>query len=135
MDYNGTVYKLILFLHLLAVVSAFGPLFLYSSFARVGNTAQVARIHMRMAFPALVLLWVLGMGLLGMSEDLFEVSQTWILLSLLVWVVLVAVSWFMIRPALRDDGEGARSRLAAGIGVTHLGLVAGLLLMVFKPGL
>ena len=135
MDFNGTFYKLILVLHILAVIAAFGPLFLYTSLSRAGNTAQIARMHMRMAFPALVLLFVFGMGLIGMSEDLFEVSQTWILVSLLIWVVLVAVSWFMIRPALRDDSEGTRSRLAAGIGVTHLGMVVALLLMVFRPGL
>ena len=63
-----------------------------------------------MAFPALVLLFVFGMGLIGMSEDLFEVSQTWILVSLLIWVVLVAVSWFMIGPrsvtTAREPGAG-----------------------------
>ena len=45
------------------------------------------------------------------------------------------VSWFLIRPALTDTGATARSRMASGIGVTHLLLVVILYLMVFKPGI
>ena len=51
-----------------------------------------------------------------------------------MWVILVVVSWFLIRPSLTDTSERARSMLGAGIGITHLGLVVLLCLMVFKPG-
>jgi hypothetical protein len=47
----------------------------------------------------------------------------------------MVVSWFLIRPSLTDTSEAARSKLAMGSGVTHLLLVVGLYLMVFKPGL
>ena len=87
-----------------------------------------------MSLPALVLTWVFGMGLVGMSEDNFEMSQTWIVLSLLGWVAAVAVSWFLIRPSLGDDSESARSKLAAGVGASHLIAVVVLYLMIFKPG-
>ena len=50
------------------------------------------------------------------------------------WVAAVAVSWFLIRPSLGDHSESARSKLAAGIGVTHLIVVVVIYLMVFKPG-
>jgi hypothetical protein len=90
---------------------------------------------MRSAFPALIALMVLGMGLVGLSDDNYTFGQLWIVLSLVLWAVLVAVSWFMIRPALSDGSEAARSRLAAGIGITHLGMAIGVFLMVFKPGL
>ena len=125
MDFNGTLYKILLVLHILAVIGAFGPLFMYGAMSRAGDTSEAARLHMRSAFPAL----------LGLSDGNYEFGQTWIILSLVLWVVLAAVSWFMVRPALVDTSDAARSRLAAGIGITHLGMVVGLILMVFKPGL
>lgn len=122
-------------LHILAAIVAFGPLFLYPGLRKAGETATIASLHMRMAFPALILLWVLGMGLAGMSEGVYEVSQLWLSLSIVNWVLLVAVSWFLIRPAITDASQAAVARLAAGTGLTHLGLVVGLAIMIWKPGL
>jgi hypothetical protein len=130
----STGYQILGLLHILTAITAFGPLFLYTGLRKAGQTQVIAGLHMRLVFPSLVLLWVLGMGLAGMSEDLYEVSQTWLVLAILVWVVLVAVSWFMIKPALDDTSEAATSKLMAGVGITHLGLVIGLVLMVWKPG-
>ncbi len=127
-------YRIMSLLHLLSAVVAFGPLFLYPGLRKAGETQTLAAMHMRMVFPALVLLWVLGMGLAGMSEDAYELSQTWLSLSILNWVVLIAVSWFLIRPSITDTSESATARLAAGTGITHLGLVVGLILMIWKPG-
>lgn len=128
-------YRLMALLHIAAAIVAFGPIMLYPSLRRTGETQAIAASHMRLTFPALVLLWVIGMGLAGMSEDAYELKQTWLALSIVVWVILVAVSWFLIRPALTDASDGARSKLAAGVGITHLGLVVGLVLMIWKPGL
>ncbi len=127
-------YRLMSFLHILAAVAAFGPLFLYPGLRRNGETTTIASLHMRLVFPALVLLWVLGMGLVGMSKDNYELTQSWLTLSILNWVVLVVISWFFIRPAISDTSELATARLSAGVGLTHLGLLVGLLLMVWKPG-
>lgn len=132
---DTTGYRIMAMLHILAAIVAFGPLFLYPGLRKAGETSTLAAMHMRLTFPALVVLWVLGMGLAGMSEDAYELSQTWLVLSILNWVVLIAVSWFLIRPAIADTGESATARLAAGTGITHLGLVIGLVLMVWKPGL
>jgi hypothetical protein len=88
-----------------------------------------------MVLPALALVWVLGMGLIGTSDSVWEMSQTWVVLSLIGWVVLMLVSWFLIRPGLTDTGDQARAKMASGIGVTHVLLVVLLYLMVFKPGL
>lgn len=128
-------YRLMALAHILAAVVAFGPLFLYPSLRKAGETQAIAATHVRMTLPALVVLWVLGMGLAGMSEDAYEMSQLWLALSLVNWAILVAVSWFLIRPAITDRSDTAQSRLAAGVGITHLGLVVGLVLMVWKPGL
>jgi len=130
----STGYQIVGFLHIMAAVVAFGPLFIYPSMQRAGAGAEVAKLHLRMCLPALVLVWVLGMGLVGMSDDNFEMSQTWIVLALIVWVALLVVSWFLIRPSLSDPSEQARAKLAAGIGATHLLVVIAVYLMVFKPG-
>ena len=130
----STGYQLLGYLHVLAVIVAFGPLFIYPSMHRAGATQALAKLHVRLMLPALTLVWVIGMGLVGVSDNIWELSQTWILLSLIAWVVLMLVSWFLIRPAINDTGETARSRLAAGVGITHLLLVVVLYLMIFKPG-
>ena len=130
----GTGYQIVALLHILSAVVPFGPLFLYPGLRKAGETQTIAATHMRMTFPALILLWVLGMGLAGMSEDAYKMSQTWLALSLVNWVILVAVSWFLIRPSITDASDSAKAKLAAGTGITHLGLVIGLALMIWKPG-
>lgn len=135
LTFNDTPYRIMGLLHILSAVVAFGPLFLYPTLRKAGQTTTIAGLHMRIVFPALVLMWVLGMGLSGMSDGLFELSQAWLALSILVWVVLVVVSWFMIKPALDDTSDAATSKLMAGVGIHHLGLVVGLILMIWRPGL
>jgi uncharacterized membrane protein len=127
-------YQLLGLLHILSVIAAFGPLFIYPSMLRAGAATDVARWHLRLSLPALVLVWVFGMGMVGTSDDLIKMSDGWIVASLLLWVTLVLVSWFLVRPSLTDTGERARSMLSAALGITHLGLVVLLWLMVFKPG-
>jgi uncharacterized membrane protein len=129
---NG--YDVFQLLHILSVIAAFGPLFIYPSLVRAGAGAEVAKWHLRLSLPALVLAWVFGMAMIGMSDDVFEMSDGWVIASLLVWVVLVLIGWFLIRPSLSDSSDRARSMLAAGLGITHVGLIVMLWLMIFKPG-
>ena len=63
-----------------------------------------------------------------------SMSDTWISGALGVWLVALLVSVFLIRPALTETGDSAKSKLAAGTGVTHLMLVIALYFMVFQPG-
>jgi hypothetical protein len=129
----STTYQLFGLLHVLAAIVAFGPLFLYPRLQRSGDTAAIASLHMKLVFPALTVLWVLGMGMAGIGK--YDMAETWWMSgSIAVWLVTMAVSWFLIRPSLRDTSDAARSRMAAGIGVTHLLLVVALYLMVFQPG-
>ena len=86
-----------------------------------------------MVIPAMVLLWVFGMGLVGMSDEAIQMSDVWISGGLGAWLVALGVSVFLVRPALTEVGDSAKSKLAAGTGVIHLMLVIGLYFMVFKP--
>ena len=126
-------YRVMGLLHILTAVAAFGPTFLYPTLRKAGQTATIASLHTKIVLPSLVLLWVLGMGLAGIAE--LSMSEFWLAASLVVWAGLVCVSWFLIRPALTDDSPAAASKLMAGTGITHLGLVIGLILMIWKPGL
>ena len=126
-------YRVMGLVHVLSAIVAFGPLFLYPGLRRAGETSTMASMHMRMTFPALVVLWVAGMGLSGIAG--LKLAQAWLSLSILVWVVLIAASWFLIRPSITDQSEAATKKLSAGVGITHLGLIAGLVLMIWKPGL
>ncbi len=92
----------------------------------------MAALHMKLAFPSLVILWIAGMGMAGVNKFSLG-SMYWITSTIILWVVALAVSWFLIRPAVSDTSEDARKKMAAGIGVTHLILVVSLLLMIFKP--
>jgi hypothetical protein len=130
----STGYQVMGLLHIAAAIVAFGPLFLYGPLQRAGETKVIAALHVRVCLPALVLLWVLGMGLAGMSDDAFEVKQTWLALAIVIWLTQLAVSWFLIRPAIADRSARARARLSAGLGATHLLVVVALYLMIWKPG-
>lgn len=135
-----TASKYLGLLHIASVIAAFGPMLVYPSLRRAGETATLARLHMRIVMPALFLVWVLGMGLAGVSrpsgadEPVYKVSETWLALAIVDWLILMAVAWFLIRPAISDSGESANKRFSAGTGITHLGLVVGLVLMIWKPG-
>jgi hypothetical protein len=130
---NYDLYRILYFVHLLSAIAAFGPLFLYPRLQRAGATTEVARLHMRLVFPALVLLWVAGMGMAGVGK-ISLVGTPFVTSTILLWLIALAVSWFMIRPALNDPSDDTRKIMAAGIGVTHLILVVSLYLMIFKPG-
>ncbi|MBM3683045.1 MAG: hypothetical protein FJW83_00685 [Actinobacteria bacterium] len=130
---DSTAYKIQLILHVLMAVVAFGPLFVLPRLHRADADAA-AKFHLRVSLPALVLTWVFGMGLMGLSDKAWGFGQLWIDLSTLLWVVLVAVAAAVIAPGLRKGAEG-RARVAAGMGVSHLLVVVVLALMVFKPGI
>ncbi|MEX2625680.1 MAG: hypothetical protein WD225_02290 [Ilumatobacteraceae bacterium] len=134
MGYRGDVYNIFLIAHVITAITAFGPVFVYPPLRRAGESATIAKLHMRIVFPSLALLWVLGMGLAGLSDGVIAVADLWVTLSIILWAVLMAVSWFLIRPSIDGGGERETSMLGAGIGITHLGLVVGLYLMTFQPG-
>ena len=132
--------KIVGVLHIVSVVAAFGPVLVYPTLRRAGDTRSLARIHMRIVMPAMFAMWVFGMGLAGLSkpdgadEPVYKVSETWLALAVVDWVILMAVGWFLIRPSITDTSESRDSRFSAGVGITHLGLVVGLVLMIWKPG-
>ena len=129
---SQTLVKLLYLVHVLSIVAAFGPLFLYPRMQRAGETSAMAALHMKLVFPALILLWVVGMGMAGVNK--FALAEMWwITITIALWIGSVAVSWFLIRPAISDTSDDAKKKMSMGIGITHLILVTSLVLMIFKP--
>jgi hypothetical protein len=132
MGIGSTGYQIFLLLHLVFVVVAFGGNFIQPMLARSGNVSNEAfgRAALFIQLPALVLMWVTGMGLAGMSDDTWELTQTWIVLAIIVFLVASAVQ-FVIGRSFRSGDTKLVPMLT---GLLHLSLVVGLYLMIWKPG-
>lgn len=147
-------YKLMLFLHIAAVIVAFAPAFVWplvtARLRRTGEPAAATAASLRQGDtrkvygPATVLAGLFGFGLVGMSkpegapDPVFEFSQTWISISMLLWFVLLAVQFALMAPAEDKAAEGdadAAKKLPMFTGIQHLLLVLLLILMIWKPGL
>lgn len=141
---NSTGYKIVLLIHVLAVIVGFAPLWLTPVMIRLtaaGDKAAADGLEvsiLRFSLPGIGLAGILGFGLAGMSEKVFKMSQAWLSISAVLWIVLLAVLFFVARPAIkafRDGDVAARGRVMMATGIGHLILVVTLYLMIFKPGL
>jgi len=145
---NTFGYKLMLLLHILAVIVAFAPAFVWP-FASVklkkegkpvgpaigalaaGNTAKIHG-------PALVLVGFFGFGLVGMSEKAFKFDQSWVMAAVVVWFLMLGIVFGMMLPAEKKSAGGDESAdkiVSMAGGIMHLLLLVMLFLMIWKPGL
>ena len=140
---NSTGYNIVLLLHVLAVIVGFAPLWLTPLLVRLtagGDTAAADGLDvsiLRFSLPGIGIAGLLGFGLAGMSEKVYSMSQSWLSIAAVLWIVLLAVLFFVARPAIkafRDGDAAARGRIMMSTGIGHLILVVMLYLMIFKPG-
>ena len=141
---TGTGYHIVLLLHVLTVIVGFAPLWLTPVMIRLtaaGDKAAADGLEvsiLRFSLPGIGIAGILGFGLAGMSEKYFKMSQAWLSIAAVLWIVLLAVLFFVARPAIkafRDGDVAARGRIMMATGNGHLILVVMLYLMIFKPGL
>ena len=141
---TGTGYHIVLLLHVLTVIVGFAPLWLTPVMIRLtaaGDKAAADGLEvsiLRFSLPGIGLAGILGFGLAGMSEKYYKMSQAWLSIAAVLWVVLLALLFFVARPAIkafRDGDAAARGRIMMATGMSHLILVVMLYLMIFKPGL
>jgi hypothetical protein len=140
------MYRLLLLLHLISAVAAFGPPLVLARLARPDARAgadQARIILQRVVTPGLVGLIVFGAGLISAAEgDIYNFGKPWVSLAFLVVLAALAVVWLLLVPLQRraahaaTQGEAAQlARRSAGMsGALHLLLVIGLVLMVWQPG-
>lgn len=155
-------YKVLLALHILAIIGAFGPMMVSSPLNRlaatkVGDAAkEIAEIPMRTAkavsMPPFIVAVLTGIGLVVNSNDVFGFDQQWISLAFSLVLVIGVVYVFVVlrsqkryiaavqngSPESREtDSElrSARAGVAAGIGIIHLCMLLLIVDMIWKPGL
>jgi uncharacterized membrane protein len=149
------VFKLLLFLHLLVAIFAIGPLvgavttasraLRTPDAAAATSAARTIRIYSYVS----VLVVILGMGLMSQnapwdkSEHVAEFGDTWIWLSVLLWLVAMALSLGVVVPSLTRaaaaSGSGSATgsltgRVAAAGGAVGLIFAVIVVLMVYQPG-
>jgi Predicted integral membrane protein (DUF2269) len=144
--------KLLLAIHLVLAVFAIGPLVHAATTAgrgiRTGNgtaTASSSRMLRIYAYVS-VLVVIAGMALMSQKrrgEKLGEFSDTWIWLSLVLWLVAVGLVLGVIVPTLDKATEQIEAqqsvvtltaRVAATGGVVAVLFVVVVVLMVYRPG-
>lgn len=140
---DGTGYKIVLLIHVLAVIVGFAPLWLTPVMVRLtagGDKAAAEGLDvsiLRFSLPGIGIAGLLGFALAGMSDKLYRMSQSWMSIAAVLWIVLLALLVFVARPAIkafRDGNVEARGRIMMATGISHLILVVMLYLMIFKPG-
>jgi hypothetical protein len=144
--------KIMFALHLLFAIFAIGPLVhavttaargvRHGDAAATAYSARIARIYA----GASVLVVVFGFGLMASKENGHEVakiSETWIWLSAVLWLLAVVLVQAVIVPtlnkatALINKQESAASltgRVAAAGGVVGIVFAVIVFLMVYQPG-
>lgn len=148
------MFKLLFALHVLFAIFAIGPLAQAAKSASRGvrrgdsvATAAAARL-LRIYSYASVLVVILGMGLMSLDDPhgpgkVAEFEDTWIWLSLVLWLAAVAITLLYLVPTLTEATETIRAEgsvLALTVRVAAAGIVVGLIfagivfLMVYQPG-
>lgn len=140
--------RLLVLLHLLAVVVAFAPFFanalmnlrLKQSRRMIGDYPEIARLvatnSVQIFGPALVLAGLFGMGAVA-TMDAYNFKQVWVSVALAAWFVMLFVVFVLLLPAERKLGKGERaadSKISMYTGIVHLLFLVMLVDMVWRPG-
>jgi uncharacterized membrane protein len=151
-------YDFFLLLHLVAAIVGFGGVLLnglYGAQAKQrpgpGGLAIVEAnywVSVNVAEKAIYLVPIFGFALIGLSDGLYEFSQTWVTASLVLYVIGLVNARLVLLPTQRHminmmkEGppdpmkmESAGRRLGMFGGLSHLLFTAIMVLMIWKPGL
>ena len=144
--------KFLLALHLVFAVFIVGPLVWAAKTAgrgvRKGDGALTAAAvrTLRIYSIASILVVAAGMGLMSQKEHgqkIADIGDTWIWLSLLLWVLAIGVVHAITVPTLTKAGKRIDAeesvvaltiRVAVSGGVVAVLFVAIVVLMVYRPG-
>jgi len=116
-------YKIVLFLHVLAVVLAFGPTFGYAFFFSVAPQypqatpailAGVQKVDKYLVNPGMVVLLLAGIGLLSMSDGAWSTSDAFVGVGILAILVLFGLQHGFFQPKVREAKEIAERDLKGG---------------------
>jgi uncharacterized membrane protein len=143
-------YKIALFLHILAVVLAFGPTFGYALFASVAPQhpratpailTGIQRCDRYLVNPGMIVLLIAGIYLLVASDDAWETSDAFVSVGFLAIIVLFGLQHAFFQPQVRKAKELAERDLKVGDALSaefeavsqrigQVGGIAGLIVVV-----
>jgi uncharacterized membrane protein len=169
--YRSFGYNLVLWLHIASAIIGFGGVMLNGLYAQRAQKRPPAEalavmednawVSLKVAEIFIYLTAVFGLGVVGLSDKAWKFSQTWVWLSLVIYVVALGVSHGLLQPRVKKllalmgemvsatppAGEtpagpppqaAALAKLGPQIGavsmVLHLSLSVILVLMIWKPG-
>ena len=116
-------YKIALFLHILAVVLAFGPTFGYALFFSVAPQypravpailTGVQRCDRYLVNPGMIVLLLAGIYLVVASDDAWSSSDAFVTIGYLAIIVLFSMQHALFRPQTAKAKELAERDLKAG---------------------
>jgi uncharacterized membrane protein len=146
------IYKLLVVLHILSVVVGIGATMLNGLYAAKAKQAggpaagaiMKANFDVTMVAEKIIyLIPVFGILAVLASDDVWEFDQTWIWLSLVLYVVALGIAHgnqmpagkkMLAGPSSPQEAEALGKRLAMGGMVLNLLVVVIVALMVWKPG-
>ncbi|HEV7615734.1 MAG TPA: DUF2269 family protein [Solirubrobacterales bacterium] len=116
-------YKIALFLHILAVVLAFGPTFGYAFFFSVAPQypratpailAGVQKVDKYLVNPGMVVLLIAGIGLLTSSDGFWDASDVFVSVGFVAIIALFGLQHGFFQPQTQKAKELAERDLQAG---------------------
>lgn len=116
-------YKIALFLHILAVVLAFGPTFGYAFFFSVAPQypratpailAGVQKVDRYLVNPGMIVLLLAGIYLLVGSDGVWDASDVYVSVGFLAIIVLFGLQHGFFQPQVRKAKELAERDLKTG---------------------
>ena len=151
-------YDFVLLLHLVAVVVGFGGVLLnavYGAKAKARPPLEGAAIveanffvSTKVAEKAIYAVPLLGFALIGMSDSGYEFSQTWIIVSIILYVIGLGIAHAVLIPTqramigyLRETPPNGPALEAAGKKLATFGPLSQviflliMIMMIWKPGL
>jgi uncharacterized membrane protein len=116
-------YKIVLFLHILAVVLAFGPTFGYALFFAVvpqhpratpAILAGIQKCDRYLVNPGMIVLLLAGIGLLTMSDGAWDTSDVFVGVGFLAILALFGLQHGFFQPKVREAKALAERDLKSG---------------------
>ncbi len=143
---GGTGYNILLFLHIVAIFVALSPTFVYPFLARDTNGEYsvrrtlytgIAKRSMRIYGSSLIVGGLLGFGVAGLSDEVYQLSDGWLVASVIAWLAMNGVLHALVIPAEKaivvGDEPNTKKAETGSLIISVLFLLS-LYLMIFKPG-